>query len=686
MNSHNTNLNSTLQNNIKALATGVNEPLAAKIIHFLNTQNFTRFELSENGNIFDRQNQVFMYSSTQSTPNHAPNPQAMHSELELYASSILAATPRYPFICIYGIANGLLAQHLAPHYQHILVFESELELLILALSLVDMSKELFSGRIYLLDAREERFQNQLLMLFDSKDIFEWLELYELFIGAEFYKNYYQKELIETDNFCIDCQHIIIRNAGSNLKLPLNCLKNLIHNVPTMLQSIPYQRLLSERKNAFEVAIIVSAGPSLSKQLPLLNKMQDKAVIFAADGALKSLEAAGIEPDYVLNIDFANHALKFFDLEDSKTAAQSAKSTTNSMQDNSQNPALTSKNAPQFSNYPVNPSENSATNSKNCPPKKSKFLAFLSILTHPDLVKRLDNKCVVLNEDAFCRRFHLNDFGYIETGTMVSHCAYTLALELGFKTIIAIGQDLAFDESGNSHAKGFAFGEKMSIAGVQVEHTHPKLKVPAYGGTGEVTTHIAWNDYRIKLEYLFARFLDKATFINATQGGARIAFMREMSFESACEQFLTRTKPKFAPIKPLTASRSEKLLHKFIARLKEDEREALGLLDSGAALKNALQSILEANKDLPLAFLQNVAQSIEKFNAELNASTYLNNSISKVLFFERGRLLASLYKQKISDEKIFLLHFLNIYKDYLEFFMEQINLRLDILREFLSSQQ
>ncbi|HEF6712790.1 TPA: motility associated factor glycosyltransferase family protein, partial [Campylobacter jejuni] len=97
-----------------------------------------------------------------------------------------------------------------------------------------------------------------------------------------------------------------------------------------------------------------------------------------------------------------------------------------------------------------------------------------------------------------QRFNLNDFGYIDTGTHVSHFSYTLALALGFKNIIMIGQDLAFDEEGNSHSKGFSYGEQFSE-----ETIVPTLQVQAYGGKGEVLTHITWNDYRIKLEYLFA---------------------------------------------------------------------------------------------------------------------------------------------------------------------------------------
>ncbi|HEH5431273.1 TPA: motility associated factor glycosyltransferase family protein, partial [Campylobacter coli] len=115
----------------------------------------------------------------------------------------------------------------------------------------------------------------------------------------------------------------------------------------------------------------------------------------------------------------------------------------------------------------------------------------------------------------------------------------------------------FDEEGNSHSKGFDFGEKFSG-----EENIDKLKVPAYAGKGEVLTHITWNDYRIKLEYLFACNDQKAKFYNATEGGARINFTEELSFKECCEKLLTKEKPKFELPKSLTKNRSDKLLVKF----------------------------------------------------------------------------------------------------------------------------
>ncbi|WP_215457772.1 6-hydroxymethylpterin diphosphokinase MptE-like protein, partial [Campylobacter coli] len=102
---------------------------------------------------------------------------------------------------------------------------------------------------------------------------------------------------------------------------------------------------------------------------------------------------GIVPDYVTNLDFTDLAMKFFQ------------------------------------------------NKENL---KQSIIA-LECATHPNIVRSLnaENCMIVLRNKALYQRFNLNDFGYIDTGTHVSHFSYTLALALGFKNIIMIGQDLAF---------------------------------------------------------------------------------------------------------------------------------------------------------------------------------------------------------------------------------------------------
>ncbi|KAJ9792929.1 motility associated factor glycosyltransferase family protein, partial [Campylobacter jejuni] len=506
------------------------------------------------------------------------------------------------------------------HYKHLFVFESEIELFILALSTIDLSEELCSGKIYLVDIKEERVDIQLLILFDMKDMFEYLSLYEMFVNNSFYKQFQQDDWHKANTLCEKNIEVIVRNLNSSLHIAFECYSHLLQNIPSMLESIPFQRILSERKNKFENAIVVSAGPSLAKQLPLLKAYQDKAVIFCADGALSMLEKEDIVPDYITNLDYRDLAMKFFQNKENKTS-----------------------------------------------------LNVLSCATHPSLVHFLDNKSVVLRDDPLYQRFNLNDFGYIDTGTHVSHFSYTLALALGFKNIIMIGQDLAFDEEGNSHSKGFSYGEKYE-GGVNID----KFKIPAYAGKGEVLTHITWNDYRIKLEYLFACNEQKTKFYNATEGGARINFTEELSFKECCEKLLTKEKPKFELPKSLTKNRSDKLLAKFKEKIQKDQENAKRFLDDALALKQILENILSKDFILPLEFLEKVYQNIENFNHSLDTDEFIQDGILKAVMYERGLKISLVYKENIVDNASFISAYIKAYHEWLLYFIEKLEQRINII--------
>ncbi|EQB0060535.1 motility associated factor glycosyltransferase family protein [Campylobacter jejuni] len=596
-----------LEKNIQALLSGVNEPLGNKLLKFIQNKTCFRFSIDENLNIYDKTHNVFMYEN-------------LEEELNFFYQGILEKTPRYPFICIYGIGNALLIKNLAKHYKHLFVFESEIELFILALSTLDLSEELCSGKIYLVDIEEERVDIQLLILFDMKDISEYLSLYEMFVNNVYYKKFYEDIWHKADELCEKNIKVVIRNLGSNSDLSFECYSHLLQNIPSMLESIPFQRILNERKNKFDNAIVVSAGPSLTKQLPLLKACQDKAVIFCADGALSMLEKEGIVPDYVTNLDFTDLAMKFFQNKENKTS-----------------------------------------------------LNILSCATYPNLVHFLDNKSVILRDDPLCQRFNLNDFGYIDTGTHVSHFSYTLALALGFKNIILIGQDLAFDEEGNSHSKGFSYGEQFNG-----EKTVPTLKAQAYAGKGEVLTHITWNDYRIKLEYLFACNDQKAKFYNATEGGARINFTEELSFKECCEKLLTKEKPQFELPKSLTKNRSDKLLVKFKEKIQKDQENAKRFLNDALALKQILENILSKDFLLPLEFLEKVYQNIENFNHSLDTDEFIQDEVLRGAFAYRGKMIADVLKLHIKDETHFITAYIKAYHEWLLYFMEKLEQRINII--------
>ncbi|EBD1694953.1 motility associated factor glycosyltransferase family protein [Campylobacter jejuni] len=592
-----------LEKNIQALLSGVNEPLGNKLLNFIQNKTCSHFNIDENLNIFDKTHNIFMYEN-------------LEEELNFFYQSILEKTPRYPFICIYGIGNALLIKNLAKHYKHLFVFESEIELFILALSVLDLSEELKVYKVVLFDCVAKDLEIQIAMIFDQQSILEYLSLYEMFISSHYYLKYYETSILSLNELCIKSASVAIRNANISCFLPLLTYEQFLQNIPSMLESIPFQRILSQRKNKFENAIVVSAGPSLAKQLPLLKAYQDKAVIFCADGALSMLEKEGIIPDYVTNLDFTDLAMKFFQ------------------------------------------------NKENL---KQSIIA-LECATHPNVVRSLkaENCMIVLRNKALYQRFNLNDFGYIDTGTHVSHFSYTLALALGFKNIIMIGQDLAFDEKGNSHSKGFSYGEQFNG-----EKTVPTLKTQAYAGKGEVLTHIAWNDYRIKLEYFFACNEQKAKFYNATEGGARINFTEELSFKECCEKLLTKEKPKFELPKSLTKNRSDKLLVKFKEKIQKDQENAKRFLNDALALKQILENILSKDFILPLEFLEKVYQNIENFNHSLDTDEFIQDETLRGAFAYRGKLISDVLKLHIKDETHFITAYIKAYHEWLLYFMEKL---------------
>ncbi|ECR5192926.1 motility associated factor glycosyltransferase family protein, partial [Campylobacter jejuni] len=476
--------------------------------------------------------------------------------------------------------------------------------------------ELKFYKVVLFDCAAEDLEIQIAMIFDQQSILEYLNLYEMFINTSYYLRFYEKQIVFLNEVCLKTIGVAIRNADISCFLPLLTYEQFLKNIPSMLESIPFQRILSERKNKFDNAIVVSAGPSLSKQLSLLKAYQDKAVIFCADGALSMLEKEGIVPDYVTNLDYSDWPIKFF--QDKENLKQS--------------------------------------------------VIALECATHPNVVRSLnaENCMIVLRNKALYQRFNLNDFGYIDTGTHVSHFSYTLALALGFKNIIMIGQDLAFDEKGNSHSKGFSYGEKYE-GGANID----KFKIPAYAGKGEVLTHIAWNDYRIKLEYLFACNDQKAKFYNATEGGARINFTEELSFKECCEKFFTKEKPKFELPKSLTKNRSDKLLVKFKEKIQKDQENAKRFLDDALALKQILENILSKDFILPLEFLEKVYQNIENFNHSLDTDEFIQDEVLRGAFAYRGKMIADVLKLHIQDKTHFIIAYIKAYHEWLLYFIEKL---------------
>ncbi len=94
---------------------------------------------------------------------------------------------------------------------------------------------------------------------------------------------------------------------------LTC-RNILNNLPTYVATSSVDIL----KNRFSgcPAVIVSAGPSLQRNIDTLKAIRDKVVVIAVQTTLKPLLKKGIVPDFVTSLDYHEISKRFFeDLDD-----------------------------------------------------------------------------------------------------------------------------------------------------------------------------------------------------------------------------------------------------------------------------------------------------------------------------------------------------------------------------------
>ncbi|MDO4674765.1 6-hydroxymethylpterin diphosphokinase MptE-like protein [Campylobacter sp.] len=524
---------------------------------------------------------------------------------------IRQASFRYPFIMLYGAGDAGLLKNLAAHYGRIFVFESALEFLLKSLEIEDFSQEITAGKIYFLDLFGADLERDLSFLLDQH--YEYLDLYELFIASSFYERHFYEHLLACDLLCKKViTHLKSARGLWARDILFSTYKNFLSNVPTLLRHIPIKRIISQRHAAFETALIAAAGPSLDENLALLKAHQEKFVIFCTDGALKALLSEGIRPDYVLNADIDFTARDFL-----STACEA--------------------------------------------------LFICGYSTHPKTLKSLENQplSVVLGTDPACALPFLEDFGFLELGSNVAHFAYTLAIKLGFKRLIMLGQDLALSADGASHTASYALGSGAE-AGCDIEY----FKVKGVGG-GEVMTHTTWNFYLKMLENLIALH-PQISFINASSGAA-IAGSMERDFRVCCED-LSAQKPRFPAPERLTDKQAQKLLQKFRAKIKADLDGGLQILDEAEELLAALKRLLERDlSQVPPALLSKFFELVLRFDEKISQDAPINDGKLSPVLIQKGAFLKNALK--IQNDEAFLRAFLLAYRDWLGLFRTELDAKL-----------
>ena len=268
------------------------------------------------------------------------------------------------------------------------------------------------------------------------------------------------------------------------------------NLPTLIYSKPLQVL--GRIFAGKPGILVGAGPSLDKNIEVLKKVQNHALICAVHSAVMPLSKAGITPDIVVIIEGTKLDYYFQDISNIGDSIL----------------------APGPQTHPIH--------------LDLGFKDILSISTSEHMVS-----------DWLERAYQIVP---LQSGGSVACTVFSMLHQLGCDPIILVGMDCAYTE-GRTHASEAQAGccrvdyssetNDMSVTyldgrveGVRWDSQH----VTAWSGKGKVMTRPIYSSYRHWFESAGQTWASDRTLINATEGGARFHGFQEMTLADVRLQY------------------------------------------------------------------------------------------------------------------------------------------------------
>ncbi|TKZ31410.1 motility associated factor glycosyltransferase family protein, partial [Brachyspira catarrhinii] len=267
--------------------------------------------------------------------------------------------------------------------------------------------------------------------------------------------------------------------------------NIASNVAEISTHYGANKFFDKYKNI--PAVIVSAGPSLEKNIRKLKEMKNKALIIAVDTAMKPLFSHNISPHFVITIDPQKKNSKYFRNVDFKDSVLIAESSVDKEAIDSFNGAIYFIN----SIFPL-----------------AKYF-----------MEELGNR------------------GDITTGGSVSTAAYDFAIRIGANPIIMVGLDLSFPNY-QTHIKGSYHEENFFTEIYKLDSYDSRIyKVLIAGNLREeknIYNEKVWTDSRFDMyknwyEEQCLKY-NQIKFYNATEGGIVINGMENIYLEELIEKF------------------------------------------------------------------------------------------------------------------------------------------------------
>ncbi len=378
-----------------------------------------------------------------------------------------------------GISNGMYLEELLSRMgdeNKVVVYEPNPCLFLELLKNRDLTKVLMDKRtLYFVEGINMK---SFRLYFSAVFSYELIN-YSKIVIAPNYGMIYAKELEAFNVMCLKATNAVQGEKNTYVDLGREMVENAIMNLWYMMKASRIDDFLETARKT-EIgetpAIIISAGPSLDKNIEDLKQAKGHAFLIATDSAVRKLFAHNIMPDIVISIDSHKPMVLF---EDER-----------------------------FRNIPV----------------------VLCGQSRCELYAEHNSKIIIFADNTFIYKLYIalgKPLSTIQTGGSVATNAFSLARDMGFTNIIFVGQDLAFTDK-KKHASD-VYDEKS----IEEEDQDVFTYVEGIDGT-QLLTYTNFSMYR---DWFEAEIKDNPELhvLNATEGGANIKGARNCTLQSAIEE-------------------------------------------------------------------------------------------------------------------------------------------------------
>ena len=209
---------------------------------------------------------------------------------------------------IYGLGLGYLFQVASLNsLGTVILLEPDLNILWLAFSLVDFSNDIMKPNVFITD----NFNDASDAIYKKSGMTNTPQMLSIPSTREFDREGFDK-LVKALQEAVGSYALDLKYSKEKF---YPSLKMLIQNVPNLYNEKPLARFKDIFKG--KTAVVVSAGPTLDRNIETLKKYRDKFILFSVGTAVKTLYKNNLKPDFLCIIETYNSSkqVEGLDLKD-----------------------------------------------------------------------------------------------------------------------------------------------------------------------------------------------------------------------------------------------------------------------------------------------------------------------------------------------------------------------------------